>query len=156
METPLPEAAGLARYATGKSDERSPRSIGNPGPTGRNVPFGICVALHGLGRRVGDALRDSLAHAHRGRVATIREPAELTPFVEALAYRIGQFSPQAVAWIKDCIDAAEPSLADGLAKEAGYFLEASRDPGVRDTLSGFLKAGGETPVVERDLGGYPW
>jgi enoyl-CoA hydratase/carnithine racemase len=72
-------------------------------------------------------------------------PAELTPFVDALARRIASFPPLAVARAKQSVLNAESMpLRDGLVEEAYLFQATLRDPRAQSAMRAFLAHGGQT------------
>jgi len=78
---------------------------------------------------------------------------ELGPFVERLARRIASFPAEAIALAKAAVAAAEPSPTEGLLEEADCFNRSLATKPAQDRMARFLAAGGQTPAVERDLGG---
>jgi len=80
-------------------------------------------------------------------------PAELGPFVERLAYRIASFPAEAIALAKTAVAAAELPTFEGLLEEADCFNRTLGTEGARTRMARFLALGGQTPEVERDLGG---
>jgi enoyl-CoA hydratase/carnithine racemase len=80
-------------------------------------------------------------------------PAELRPFVDALAKRIAGFPPGAVARAKRSIlNAEELPLAEGLVEEAFLFQETLRDPRAQSAMRRFLDVGGQTREPELRMG----
>lgn len=80
-------------------------------------------------------------------------PAELRPFVDALARRIASFPPGAVARAKQSILNAESlPLAEGLVEEAFLFQETLRDPLAQSAMRRFLDVGGQTREPELRMG----
>jgi len=88
-----------------------------------------------------------------GYVNRALPPEELGPFVERLARRIASFPAEAIALAKAAVAAAEPSPVDGLLEEADCFNRSLATRPAQDRMARFLAAGGQTPAVERDLGG---
>lgn len=80
-------------------------------------------------------------------------PAELGPFVDALAQRIASFPASAIALAKRAVEAAEPSPVPGLLEEAHPFQRSLATPAARERMAAFLALGGQTPEVERR--GFP-
>ena len=80
-------------------------------------------------------------------------PAELTPFVERLAYRIASFPPEAIALAKQAVAAAEPPVVDGLLEEADCFNRTLATAAAQARMARFLAHGGQTRAVELALGG---
>lgn len=78
-------------------------------------------------------------------------PAELGPFVEALAYRIASFPAEAIALAKTAVAAAESSPVEGLIAECHCFNLAVATPAARERMAAFMAAGGQTRDVELDL-----
>ena len=87
-----------------------------------------------------------------GYVNRALPPAELTPFVERLAYRIASFPAEAIALAKRSVDAAERPTVEGLLEEADCFNRAVATPAARERMAAFLAAGGQTRAVELALG----
>jgi enoyl-CoA hydratase/carnithine racemase len=83
-----------------------------------------------------------------GYVNRALPPAELTPFVESLAYRIASFPAEAIALAKRAVDAAERPTLEGLLEEADCFNHAVATPAARERMAAFLAAGGQTRAVE--------
>ena len=79
-------------------------------------------------------------------------PAELGPFVDALARRIASFPAEAIALAKRAVDAADETVVAGLLEEAHAFNLSLATTAARERMAAFLAAGGQTPEVERDLG----
>jgi enoyl-CoA hydratase/carnithine racemase len=78
-------------------------------------------------------------------------PAELWPFVDALAQRIASFPPHAVAAAKAAVLRAEGDLAPDLLFEAGAFNGTLSHPDARAAMARFLEIGGQTPEGEARL-----
>jgi enoyl-CoA hydratase/carnithine racemase len=78
-------------------------------------------------------------------------PAELGPFVDALALRIASFPAEAIALAKRAVDAADQTVTAGLLEEAHAFNQSLAVPAARERMAAFLAAGGQTLEVERDL-----
>ncbi len=76
---------------------------------------------------------------------------ELRPFVAALARRIARFPREAIALAKRAVDAADPTLRDGLLEEAHCFDLSVATPAARERMQRFLDAGGQDPDRELDL-----
>lgn len=77
---------------------------------------------------------------------------EITPFVEALAFRIASFSPEAVAAAKTAILAAtELPFIEGLMEESRLFSTTLATGKKR--MNKFLKSGGQTYQMELDWTG---
>jgi len=79
-------------------------------------------------------------------------PAELGPFVDALAYRIASFPAEAIALAKRAVDAAEGPVTPGLCDEAYAFARALATTPARARMARFLELGGQTRDVELHLG----
>lgn len=75
--------------------------------------------------------------------------AELGPFVEGLAYRIASFPAEAIALAKEAVDAADPTLHDGLIQETRLFNRVVETGGAQRCMAKFMALGGQTPEVER-------
>jgi enoyl-CoA hydratase/carnithine racemase len=71
-------------------------------------------------------------------------PAEVGPFVDALARRIAGFPPQAVRLAKRAVLAAEPAPHQGLAEESFLFQQLIRTDDGRRAMRRFLELGGQT------------
>lgn len=71
-------------------------------------------------------------------------PADLGPFVDALARRIAGFPPQAVRLAKRAVLAAEPAPHQGLAEESFLFQQLIRTEDGRRAMRRFLEIGGQT------------
>jgi enoyl-CoA hydratase/carnithine racemase len=71
-------------------------------------------------------------------------PADVGPFVDALARRIAGFPPQAVRLAKRAILAAEPAPHQGLAEESFLFQQLIRTDEGRRAMRRFLELGGQT------------
>ena len=80
------------------------------------------------------------------------DPAELGPFVDALAKRIASFPPVALEMAKRAVVAAEGNVADRLELENRLFHTTLRDPAAKERMERFLRVGGQTPDYERELG----
>src|SRR5437764_11641570 len=79
-------------------------------------------------------------------------PAELGPFVARLAVRIASFPAEALALAKAAVDAAELPTPQGLLEEADAFNRTLGTSAARRRMGRFLELGGQTRVVELDLG----
>jgi enoyl-CoA hydratase/carnithine racemase len=77
---------------------------------------------------------------------------ELGPFVERLAFRIASFPAAAIALAKEAVNAAELSTPEGLLVEADCFNRSLATATAQERMERFLRLGGQTPEVERDLG----
>jgi enoyl-CoA hydratase/carnithine racemase len=76
-------------------------------------------------------------------------PAELRPFVDALARRIAGFPAGAIARAKRAVaNADDLPLREGLIEEAFLFQETLRDPEAQAAMRRFLEIGGQTREVE--------
>jgi enoyl-CoA hydratase/carnithine racemase len=76
--------------------------------------------------------------------------SELRGFVERLARRIASFPPEAVAFAKQAVDAAEPRR-DGLLEEAYLFQKLLRTDDAQAAMRRFMTAGGQTAEGELRL-----
>lgn len=79
-------------------------------------------------------------------------PAELTPFVERLAYRIASFPAPAIALAKAAVHAAELPTVDGLLEEAHCFNQVLATKDAQERMARFMELGGQTFAVELGLG----
>lgn len=75
-------------------------------------------------------------------------PAELGPFVDALARRIASFPAEAIALAKRAVDAAGTDVVAGLLEEADAFNRAVASPPARARMAAFLAGGGQTRELE--------
>jgi len=82
------------------------------------------------------------------------DPAELGPFVDALAKRIASFPAEALAKAKRAVVAAEGDVANRLELENSLFHATLRDPAAKKRMERFLRVGGQTPEYERELGSH--
>ena len=96
---------------------------------------------------------DAQTAASWGYVNRALPPAEVRPFVDALAARIASFPPGAIARAKAAVDAALPDPIDGLLTEDQLFRTCLGDPDAHARMTAFLAAGGQTRPVE--LRGFP-
>lgn len=83
-----------------------------------------------------------------GYVNRALPPAELGPFVDALALRIASFPPDAVAAAKRLVNSAETGVMDGLLDEAHAFGLTLADPEAKRRMAAFLANGGQTREAE--------
>lgn len=74
--------------------------------------------------------------------------AEITPFVDALAYRIASFPADAIRLAKASVDAAELPTVAGLIEEAHFFNLTLATKGAQERMAAFMAAGGQTREVE--------
>jgi enoyl-CoA hydratase/carnithine racemase len=81
------------------------------------------------------------------------QATELRPFVDRLARRIASFPAPAIAAAKRAVLAAEPDWKPGLLLESHLFQQLLRTPEAPARMRRFLELGGQTPEVERELGG---
>jgi len=75
-------------------------------------------------------------------------PADLTPFVEQLAYRIAAVPAATIALAKAAVHAAELPIVDGLLEEAHYFNQSVATRQAQERMAAFLAMGGQTRAVE--------
>ena len=87
-----------------------------------------------------------------GYVNRALPPAELTPFVERLAYRIASFPAEAIAFAKASVAAAELPTVEGLLEEAHLFNQSVATGPARQRMERFLELGGQTRAAELELG----
>lgn len=73
---------------------------------------------------------------------------EIGPFVEALAYRIACFPPEAIRLAKESVAAAELPTVAGLIEEAHFFNLTLGTKDAQERMAAFLAAGGQTREVE--------
>lgn len=83
-----------------------------------------------------------------GYVNRALPPAELGPFVDALARRIASFPPEALALAKAAVDAAGLPLDAGLVEEEYLFRRLLAGEEARRRATRFLELGGQTRAVE--------
>jgi enoyl-CoA hydratase/carnithine racemase len=87
-----------------------------------------------------------------GYINRALSPDELTPFVEALAYRIAGFPAEAIALGKKSVqNAAEMSAVEGLWEETNLFVQSIRSAPAQARMKRFMELGGQTREVELDL-----
>ncbi|MGH7785757.1 MAG: enoyl-CoA hydratase/isomerase family protein [Candidatus Binatia bacterium] len=99
---------------------------------------------------------DAVLAERYGYINRALPPAELTPFVEHLAYRIASFPPSAIALAKASVNAAELPTEHGLLEEAHYFNQSLAFPDAQARMAAFMAAGGQTYDVElRGIGADP-
>ena len=112
--------------------------------------------LVGRGRALEIALGcgdiDAETAAHWGYVNRALPPAELRPFVDALAARIASFPAGAIARAKQAVDAALPDPTEGLITEDQLFRVCLGDPEAPARMTAFLDGGGQTR--EGELRGF--
>lgn len=112
--------------------------------------------LVGRGRALEIALGcgdiDAETAAHWGYVNRALHPAELRPFVDALAARIASFPAGAIARAKQAVDAALPDPTEGLITEDQLFRICLGDPEAPARMAAFLDGGGQTR--EGELRGF--
>jgi enoyl-CoA hydratase/carnithine racemase len=78
--------------------------------------------------------------------------AELTPFVESLAYRIAGFPAEAIALGKKSVqNAEEMSVVEGLWEESLLFGRSLQTGPARARMRRFIELGGQSREVELDL-----
>lgn len=74
-------------------------------------------------------------------------PDELTPFVEALAYRIASFPAESIALAKQAVlMALEQPLVEGLLEESYLFHQSRVIPEAKERLTCFLQSDAQTRV----------
>ncbi|HVM97613.1 MAG TPA: enoyl-CoA hydratase/isomerase family protein, partial [Candidatus Acidoferrales bacterium] len=83
-----------------------------------------------------------------GYVNRALPPAQLTPFVEDLAYRIASFPASAIALAKQSVAAAELPTEQGLLEEAHCFNLSVATADAQSRMAAFMAAGGQTREVE--------
>lgn len=91
---------------------------------------------------------DALLAERYGYINRALPPAELTPFVERLAYRIASFPASAIALAKASVNAAELPTVEGLLEEAHCFNQSLAFPDAQARMAAFMAAGGQTYDVE--------
>jgi enoyl-CoA hydratase/carnithine racemase len=79
-------------------------------------------------------------------------PAEIEPFVQNLAQRIGSFPHTAVRLAKQAINSADKPLNEGLSDEAFLFQQLLRTEGAQRNMRRFLEIGGQTREGELRVG----
>ena len=79
-------------------------------------------------------------------------PAELRPFVDALAHRIASFPASAIALAKASVDDAELPTEAGLIEEAHRFNLSLATADAQTRMARFMEIGGQTPEVEKGIG----
>ena len=87
---------------------------------------------------------DAETAAHWGYVNRALPPAELRPFVDALATRIASFPAGAITRAKQAVDAALPDPTEGLITEDQLFRICLGDPEAPARMTAFLDGGGQT------------
>jgi enoyl-CoA hydratase/carnithine racemase len=75
-------------------------------------------------------------------------PAEIGPFVDRLARRIGSFPAEAIALAKRAVNAADPTVESGLLEEAHCFNLSVATTAARERMAAFMAGGGQTRDVE--------
>jgi len=89
-----------------------------------------------------------------GYVNRALPPAELTPFVEGLAFRIAGFPAEAIALAKKSVQNAQNlPIVEGLFEETALFAQSLTTAAARDRMKRFMEMGGQTRAVELDLTG---
>ena len=76
------------------------------------------------------------------------EPAEIGPYVEALAKRIASFPVEAVRLAKQSVNSADKPLTEGLADESYLFQQLTRTEDGQRNMARFLEIGGQTRAGE--------
>jgi enoyl-CoA hydratase/carnithine racemase len=87
-----------------------------------------------------------------GYLNRIFAPADIGPFVAALARRIATFPVEAVRYAKESINNAEKPLSEGLPDEAYLFQRTLRTEGAQRNMKRFLEMGGQTREGELKVG----
>ncbi|HYB99143.1 MAG TPA: enoyl-CoA hydratase/isomerase family protein [Candidatus Limnocylindrales bacterium] len=78
---------------------------------------------------------------------------EIGPFVDQLARRIASYPTGALALAKQCVNAAEIGVVDGLLEEAYAFNRTLPTPEAKQRMADFLAKGGQTRELETgDMG----
>lgn len=72
--------------------------------------------------------------------------------MDALARRIASFPPEAVAFAKAAVDAAERPGQEGLVEEAYLFQRLLRTESAQSNMRRFLELGGQTRKGEKKVG----
>ena len=125
------------------------------------VPLGILPGgggtqrlpqLIGRGRAMemilgGDDL-DGVTAERWGLLNRVFAADAIEPFVQRLANRIASFSTEAIALAKESVNAAGPSLAEGLVEEAYLFQRSIRTDSAQTLMRRFLEEGGQTREAE--------
>jgi enoyl-CoA hydratase/carnithine racemase len=119
--------------------------------------------LVGRGRAMEIALAGADVDAETadrwGLVNRALPPAEVRPFVDALARRIGSLPGIAVTEAKAAVLAAEPDPVPGLLREWQAFTKCLADQDAIARMESFIAVGGQTPDFERrpiTLSGNAW
>jgi enoyl-CoA hydratase/carnithine racemase len=76
---------------------------------------------------------------------------QLDGFVERLARRIASFPAEAIALTKRAVNAADPTVVDGLLEEADCFNRSVATPAARERMTAFMAGGGQTREAEVGL-----
>jgi len=87
-----------------------------------------------------------------GYLNRVFAPADIGPFVAALARRIATFPVEAVRYAKESINNAEKPLSEGLPDEAFLFQRTLRTEGAQRNMKRFLEMGGQTREGELKVG----
>ena len=76
---------------------------------------------------------------------------EIGPRVEEIAYAIGSYPLEAIALVKQTVQAAELPLAEGLAAEARIFNQTVNSDVARKRMARYFELGGQTREGDRDM-----
>jgi enoyl-CoA hydratase/carnithine racemase len=76
---------------------------------------------------------------------------ELSPFVTALAHRIGGFPAAGLATIKERVNAITLAPAEEFRRDSDLFAQGLRDPAAQDRMRAALERGFQTREAELDL-----
>lgn len=75
--------------------------------------------------------------------------AEITGFVNTLAYRIASFPAEAIALAKEAANMADVAIEDDLAREERLFLQSAHTAGAKLRMAAAMAVGFQTPEIEK-------
>jgi enoyl-CoA hydratase/carnithine racemase len=82
--------------------------------------------------------------------------AEITYFVNSLAYRIATFPAETIALAKQAVAMNDTGIEDALVREEQLFLQAAHTDGAKRRMAAAMAAGMQTPVLEKCCFDHIW
>jgi enoyl-CoA hydratase/carnithine racemase len=84
-----------------------------------------------------------------GYVNRALPPADITAFVNALAYRIATFPAEAIALAKEAVAMADTGIEDALVREEQIFFRSAHTDEARQRMAAAMAGGMQTPEMEK-------
>jgi enoyl-CoA hydratase/carnithine racemase len=92
---------------------------------------------------------DAVTAERYGYVNRALPPAEITAFVDTLAYRIASFPAPAIALAKEAVAMADTGIEDAMVREEQIFLRAAHTDEAQQRMAAAMASGMQTPETEK-------